>query len=188
VGQNLGAKTPERAARVTWVATAATMALLASVAAVVFAFPAQAMRIFIDDPAVVAEGVLFLRIIAPFWAFFGGVMVIQGGFRGAGDTRVAMALSILSRWVFRVPVAIALAFAWTLTIPGVDITLNGFAIGVEGIWWAFSTGAFLSFLVAVAWFRLGNWQEGVIEESEEPGTGPGPAAADTDGDAEFVDD
>jgi len=191
VGQNLGAKTPERAARVTWVATAATMALLAAVAAIVFAFPAHAVRFFVDDPDVVAEGVVFLRIVAPFWTFFGGVMVIQGGFRGAGDTKVAMALSILSRWVFRVPVAIALAFAWTLTIPGVGVTLNGFAVGVEGIWWAFSTGAFLSFIVAVAWFRLGNWQEGVIDEGEEPGAGEGPdpmAGGETESDAEFVDD
>ena len=74
-----------------------------------------------------------------------------------------MALSFLSRWVFRVPVAVALAFT-TVTVPVVGSTLDvGPSIGVEGIWAAFSVGAFLSFLVAAFWFRLGRWTEGVIE-------------------------
>ncbi|SNZ15920.1 putative efflux protein, MATE family [Natronoarchaeum philippinense] len=203
VGQNLGAKTPDRAARVTWVATAATMALLGAAAALVFAFPAQAIGVFIDDPAVIAEGVVFLRVIAPFWAFFGGVMVIQGGFRGAGDTKIAMALSILSRWAFRVPVALVLAFSWAVPIPGTGLALVSFGIGVEGIWWAFSVGAVLSFVIAVAWFRRGTWREGVVEERERPGRKPAGGDAETadatsdsgrrpasprEDDTEFVDD
>jgi len=186
VGQNLGAKTPDRAARVTWVATAATMGILFAAGALAFAFPARAMLIFIDDPAVVAEGVVFLRVVAPFWAFFGGVMVIQGGFRGAGDTRIALALSLLSRWVLRIPVAVVLAFAWTATLPLVGLTVGGFGIGVEGVWWAFSVGAFGSFVLAIAWFRRGTWREDIVEEREEPPIGPMPAGEE--GDAEFVDD
>jgi putative MATE family efflux protein len=186
VGQNLGAKTPDRAARVTWVATAATMGILFAAGALAFAFPARAMLIFIDDPAVVAEGVVFLRVVAPFWAFFGGVMVIQGGFRGAGDTRIALALSLLSRWVLRIPVAVVLAFAWTATLPLVGLTVGGFGIGVEGVWWAFSVGAFGSFVLAIAWFRRGTWREDIVEEREEPPVGPMPAGEE--GDAEFVDD
>jgi putative MATE family efflux protein len=186
VGQNLGAKTPDRAARVTWVATAATMGILFAAGALAFAFPARAMLIFIDDPVVVAEGVVFLRVVAPFWAFFGGVMVIQGGFRGAGDTRIALALSLLSRWVLRIPVAVVLAFAWTATLPLVGLTVGGFGIGVEGVWWAFSVGAFGSFVLAIAWFRRGTWREDIVEEREEPPVGPMPAGEE--GDAEFVDD
>jgi putative MATE family efflux protein len=186
VGQNLGAKTPDRAARVTWVATAATMGILFAAGALAFAFPARAMLIFIDDPAVVAEGVVFLRVVAPFWAFFGGVMVIQGGFRGAGDTRIALVLSLLSRWVLRIPVAVVLAFAWTATLPLVGLTVGGFGIGVEGVWWAFSVGAFGSFVLAIAWFRRGTWREDIVEEREEPPVGPMPAGEE--GDAEFVDD
>jgi putative MATE family efflux protein len=163
VGQNIGAKTPDRAARVTWVATGATMGLLFAAAGVCLAFPEFIMGIFVDDPAVVAEGRTFLYIIAPFWAFFGGTMVIQGAFRGAGQTKVALALSFLSRWVFRIPVAIALAFS-VLAVPGTDLAVQGWGIGVEGIWAAFSIGAFVSFLLAVFWFRLGRWTSGVIED------------------------
>ena len=179
VGQNLGAKTPDRAARVTWVATGGTMAFLFAAAGFCIAFPEFAMGVFIDDPAVIDAGTTFLYYIAPFWALFGGTMVIQGAFRGAGQTKVAMALSLMSRWVFRVPTAIALAFSVTVAVPGTDIVLRnlGLDVGVTGIWAAFSIGAFLSFLVAVFWFRLGRWTEGVLDESEQSGERGDPAAA-----------
>ena len=163
VGQNLGSRTPDRANEVTWTATGGTMGLLFAAAALCVVFPEFMMGVFIDDPEVIAEGVVFLWIIAPFWAFFGGTMVIQGAFRGAGQTKVAMALSFLSRWVFRVPVAIAVAFSWSLTIPQIDVTVRGVGIGVEGIWIAYAVGAFVSFVVAVFWFRLGRWTEGIID-------------------------
>ncbi len=50
VGQNLGAKTPDRAAAVARTATAGTMLVIFAVAAVLMAFPAQAMRVFVADP------------------------------------------------------------------------------------------------------------------------------------------
>ncbi|WP_368408656.1 MATE family efflux transporter [Halorussus salilacus] len=164
VGQNLGADTPDRAAEVTWKATAGTMAVLFGAGALMFAFPAEAMRVFIREPAVVAEGVDFLRIIAPFLAFFGGLMVVQGGFRGAGDTTVAMALSFLSRWVFRIPLALLFAYQGTVTLGGVSVA--GFAWGTDGLWWAWSASALGSFAVGVLWFGLGRWKEGVIEKDE----------------------
>ncbi|WP_254274671.1 MATE family efflux transporter [Haloarcula marina] len=166
VGQNLGSNRPERAVEVTWKAMVATMALLFGIAGVVTTFPAAAIRLFIDDPAVITEGIVFLRIIAPFWAFFGGVMVIQGAFRGAGTTKAAMMLSLLSRWILRVPVALVLAFAWSFTIPGSTFTVTALDWGVEGLWWAYATGGFLSFLFAVWWFKLGTWRGGAITNTE----------------------
>ncbi|KAB1197089.1 MATE family efflux transporter [Haloferax sp. MBLA0078] len=167
VGQNLGARTPDRAATVTWTAMAATMALLFTAAGLVVVFPVEAMRLFIDEQAVIDEGVTFLRIVAPSWAFFGGVMVIQGAFRGAGITKAAMALSFLSRWIFRVPVAVAVAFTWTVTIPGLG-PVSSLGWGVEGLWWAYVAGAVGSFVVAVAWFRVGTWREGVLDHDPVP--------------------
>nr|WP_302927991.1 MATE family efflux transporter [Natronocalculus amylovorans] len=162
VGQNLGSETPDRAVEVTWKATAATMGMLAVAAGLVIAFPATAMEIFISEQAVIDEGVRFLQIVAPSWAFFGGVMVIQGAFRGAGVTKVAMVLSFLSRWIFRIPLALVLAFAWTITVPGVGIEIAALDYGVSGLWVAYTTAAVLSFGVAVVWFSRGTWKDGVI--------------------------
>ncbi|WP_090379613.1 MATE family efflux transporter [Natronobacterium texcoconense] len=193
VGQNLGAKTPDRAATVTRTATAGTMLAIFGVAALLFAFPGQAMAVFVSDPAVIAEGVVFLRIMGPFWALFAGVMVIQGAFRGAGNTREAMVLSFLSRWIFRVPVALALGFT-AVTIPWIGVTVPtvpGIDLGIEGIWWAYSFGMVASFVVAVAWFRLGTWREGVIDEdADEPLGEESTQRPDVhaDGERETVDD
>ena len=178
VGQNLGAETPDRAARVTWVATASTMAILFGAATLCVLVPDAIIGIFVDDPAVIAEGRTFLYVIAPFWAFFGGTMIVQGAFRGAGQTKVAMALSFLSRWVFRVPVALLLAFSVSATLPGgLRVENLGLGIGVFGVWAAFSIGAFLSFLVAVVWFRRGGWRETLLEDSTATAERPRP---DTD--------
>ena len=158
VGQNLGADTPDRAAEVTWKAMAATMAFLFAAGALAFVYPAAAVGVFVDDPAVIDAGVVLLRILAPFWAFLGGLMVIQGGFRGAGQTTQAMALSLASRWLFRVPVAWLLAYylAW----------------GETGLWWAMAFSGVITFVVGAAWFNRGNWRQGVVD------TGPDVAAGD----------
>jgi putative MATE family efflux protein len=182
VGQNLGSETPDRAATVTYTATGATMGFLFAVGALAWIFPAGAMRVFVADSAVIDEGVRFLRIVALSWGFFGGLMVIQGGFRGAGDTRIAMVLSLLSRWGFRIPLAAALAFAWTVTVPGVGVTVAALDWGVEGLWWAYAVGAVLSFALGVVWFLRGTWREGVIERDAD-----GPGAPEVDGESPVSD-
>jgi putative MATE family efflux protein len=175
VGQNLGARTPDRAGEVAWTATGGAMAVLFGFGALLFAFPGEAMRVFIADPAVIAEGVVFLRIIAFSLAFFGGLMVIQGAFRGAGDTKKAMALSLLSRWVFRLPVM------WLLAFP--------LGLGAAGLWWGYLGTTLLAFAVGVVWFRAGTWREGIVDDepSERP---PPPEEGPPHGDESdaFVDD
>ena len=197
VGQNLGAGTPDRAVAVTRAATLGTMALLGVAGGAVWLFPAVAMRVFIDDPATVAEGVLFLRVIALSWAFFGGLMVIQGAFRGAGHTKAALALSLLSRWAVRVPLAALLAFgAVSVTfggfplgpvdVPAFDLGYVGLDWGVVGLWWAYATAAVVSFAVGVAWYLRGTWTEGVVDESDGAAVAPD-ADANDDGSGESPD-
>ncbi len=168
VGQNLGAKTPDRAAEVTWKATVGTLAVLFVAGGLMVAFPAPAIQVFTDDPKVVDAGVHFLSIIGPFLSFFGGLMVIQGGFRGAGDTRVAMVLSFLSRWILRIPLALLLAYGWTFQLG--PVAVSGLAWGVGGLWWSWSISAIGSFVAGVLWFSLGHWRQGVLEEEKQPTT------------------
>ncbi|MDZ7701869.1 MAG: MATE family efflux transporter [Halobacteriales archaeon] len=175
VGQNLGARTPDRAETVAWRATAGAMAALFGFGALAFAFPADLMRVFIDDVAVVDEGVRFLRVIAPAWGFFGGLMVIQGAFRGAGFTKHAMVLSLLSRWVLRIPVMAALAFP--------------LGLGALGLWWGWTITTVIAFVIGVVWFNQGGWRAGVLEQEEGSSPGPPPeeAVAEPGGDSEPTD-
>jgi len=170
VGQNLGANEPDRAAEVTWKGTAGAMAVLFAAGGVAYFFPATLMRVFIADPAVVDAGVVFLRVIAPFWAFMGGLMVVQGGFRGAGQTSVAFLLSLLSRWVFRVPAAVLLAY---------DLALN--PVDVTGLWWSLPISSVLAFVVGVAWFHRGGWQQSIVESERRDGPPTGDESGDDSG-------
>jgi Na+-driven multidrug efflux pump len=126
------------------------MGILLAAGGLTFAFPDVAMRVFIDDVAVIDEGVTLLRIVAPFWPLLGGLMVLQGAFRGAGETKVAFVLSVLSRWVFRIPLAWLLAYY----LP----------FAALGLWWSLSISGVAAFVVGVLWFYRGGWEEGVVEE------------------------
>lgn len=163
VGQNLGARTPDRASEVTWKATVGAMGILLAAGALVFAVPDVLMRVFIDEQPVIGEGVTLLRVVAPFWPLLGGLMVIQGAFRGAGQTKVAFVLSVLSRWVFRIPVAWLLAYY----LP----------FGAIGLWWSLSISGVAAFVVGALWFYRGGWEEGVVEE----GGGEGDVSLDAVG-------
>lgn len=59
-----------------------------------------------------------------------------------------MVLSILNRWVFRLPLAALLG--WTL------------GLGTAGMWWAFLISDTLGFAVGAAWLQLGRWQKRLV--------------------------
>jgi Na+-driven multidrug efflux pump len=75
--------------------------------------------------------------------------------------------------VFRIPIALLLAYQWAWTVPLLGVTISGFAWGPTGIWWAWSIGSLASFVLGAVWFSLGRWREGVLDEG-----GPSPTAAD----------
>jgi putative MATE family efflux protein len=63
VGQNLGAQKPDRAERAVWQTAFYNMLFLAAVGIVFVFFPEPIIRLFTNDPAVIAYGVDLLRII-----------------------------------------------------------------------------------------------------------------------------
>ena len=149
VGQNLGALQSQRATRVAWTATWGALALvgLAGLASVLFAVPI--VDIFVDDPAVIAEGASFLRITGWGFGLGGALMVISGAFQGAGSTGTSMLLALINRWALRVPLAALLA--WPL------------GMGVTGIWWAYLIAEIGGFALGAAWMRWGSWQKNLVQ-------------------------
>jgi Na+-driven multidrug efflux pump len=78
--------------------------------------------------------------------------VIQGGFRGSGDTRTAMVFAFLGFIVFRS------AFAYALAVPG------GF--GATGVWYGEALANVLMALAVAGSFLQGSWAEGVIDDGD----------------------
>ena len=154
VGQNLGAGNDDRAARSVWFAatTGAGIMLLVTVLAVTFAEPI--VGVFIGDvpdaPATIANGVAYLRTRAVEFTFIGITQVLLGAFRGAGNTKIAMTISIVTLWVGRVGSVSVLVFVlgW----------------GTTGIWVGMAVGNVLGVVVAIPWFLRGTWRERYIDD------------------------
>ncbi len=119
VGQNLGAGRADRARAAGWLTASYAAALGALVGVVFVAFPDVMVGIFTDDPAVIADGAIYLRAMALAQISMGFEIVLESALGGAGYTVMPMLWNAVFT-AARIPLA-----AW---LAGV--------MGVAGVWWA----------------------------------------------------
>jgi Na+-driven multidrug efflux pump len=147
VGQNLGAKKPERAARSGWIAAGIVSLILSIFSVLFFVIPSMIGAVFSPDQGTIQASATYLRILALSQVFMGIEIVLVGAFSGAGDTVPPLAyLAPLN--VARIPLAYLLAGT------------AGF--GINGVWWAISGTSILKGLV-IAWlFYRGGWKRKMV--------------------------
>jgi len=148
VGQNLGARKPERAERAVWLTGVYNMIFLGLVSVVFIAIPGPLIRLFHNDPAVVAFGVACLRIISYGYIFFAWGMVTVQCFNGAGDTMTPTWVNFFCFWLFQIPLAYYLA--------------QTVEIGPSGVFWAIAISYSMSAVVGLILFRRGRWKTRAI--------------------------
>jgi putative MATE family efflux protein len=172
VGQNLGAGQRDRALAIARLSAWVALGTLTAAGLVVFALARPLSAVLIPgDPAVIAESARLLHIMSPAFGLLGLQIGLAGSFRGAGDTRRAMTLALVSMWMFRFP------FAYLLS--------HHTRLGHVGIWWSFPASYAASALVAWVWFRGGRWLDArptardreVEEVAEEAVADEGPPPA-----------
>jgi putative MATE family efflux protein len=144
VGQNLGAKKPDRAERSVWITGWVNMILLGIIGLILVLFPETFIRFFIDDENVVKSGVLGLRIVSIGFIAYGLGMVLVNSFNGAGDTSTPLKINIFAFWLIEIPLA------WLLAIKA------GF--NEEGVFIAIVIAESLMTIVALIVFRRGKWK------------------------------
>lgn len=145
VGQNLGAKQPERAEKSVMLTTKYNAIFMGFVMVLFIFCSSPIIRFFTHDEAVIAYGALALQIIGCGYIFYGIGMVMTQALNGAGDTKTPTIINFVCFWLFQVPLAYFLA-------KGVNMS---------------STGAFIAIPVAetlialVAWyyFKKGKWKD-----------------------------
>lgn len=120
VGQNIGAKQFERAKRVSLLARRMTLGISLALGIVVLVFPEEIMRVFTQDPELVAIGKTYLTISPFAYILFGSYFAFYGAFQGAGKTH----LPLITNLVY-----------WTVAV--LAATTLSQTIGIEGIWLAF---------------------------------------------------
>ncbi|MFH1237462.1 MAG: MATE family efflux transporter [Candidatus Aenigmatarchaeota archaeon] len=140
VGQNLGAEKPDRAREGVKLASYATILFMLFFSAVWFLTPESLFIPFTSDPAILATGAMYFRIIALGYVFMGLNFVLGGALQAAGRTDLQLIINI-TRWV----VVISLAYFFASFM------------GLDGVWLGFPIGNFAGFLLAYSLFRSGYW-------------------------------
>ena len=145
VGQNLGAKQPDRAERSVWITGWWNMAFLSVVSFCYVVFDEQLVGVFTSEPAVLAAGADALRIIAYGYVLFSWGLVMPQAFNGAGDTMTPTKINFFCFWLFEIPLAYVLAMQ--------------LSTGVHGVYWAVVFAEAAASLIAIVLFRRGKWKD-----------------------------
>ncbi|MEM7550583.1 MAG: MATE family efflux transporter, partial [Bacteroidota bacterium] len=105
VGQNLGAKKPDRAESSVWKCAFYNMIFLGVISLVFGIWAETVVGIFNSEPEVVKYGAIALRFICIGYVFFAYAMVIGQAFNGAGDTKTPTVINFFVSWLFEAPFA-----------------------------------------------------------------------------------
>ena len=148
VGQNLGAKKPDRAELSVWRTGLYNMLFLGGVGLIFIVFAERLIGLFTNDPAVFPLAVSGLRLLSYGYVSYAYGMVLTAALNGAGDTFTPTVMNLISFWICQIPVAWFLAFRTSL--------------GPRGVFVAVVIGDTLLAVLSILWFRRGKWKETVV--------------------------
>jgi putative MATE family efflux protein len=148
VGQNLGAKHPDRAEMSVWRASNISAGFLCTVGIGFLLGAPWLVSVFTSEVEVAQYAVSYLRIVSLGFPFYAYGMVVSQSFNGAGDTRTPTYINLLVFWALQIPLAWGLSRYTSFGPQGVFATL------------AFSFSIFA--VVSVLAFRRGNWKRVLV--------------------------
>jgi putative MATE family efflux protein len=144
VGQNLGAKRPDRSEQAVWRTGVYNMLFMGSIGVFFLFFATPTVRLFVSDPEVVTIAAAALRTLSYGNIGYAYGMVMLQAFNGAGDTMTPTIVNFFGFWLFQIPLAWWLAFHVGLEAHGVflAIVISECAIAA----------------VSIVLFRRGRWK------------------------------
>lgn len=145
VGQNLGAKKPDRAERSAWVCGFVNTGFLILIGISFYLFSDNLIRLFTQELDVIEVGARCLRIIAVGYLFYGMGMVMVQAFNGAGDTVTPTWLNFICFWMIEIPLA------WFLAM---NLGMNE-----NGVFWSIVIAESTFGIIAIWIFSKGRWKE-----------------------------
>lgn len=144
IGQNLGAKDPERAEQIGWRITRAGVVFVSTLSLPIFIWPEVFASPVARHPEVLWETARYLRMNMLSEPFMALSAILGGCLQGAGDTKGTMLIIVTAMWIIRLP------FAWFLGIEA------GF--GAAGVWTAMVVSMIFQGILMTARFRNGKWK------------------------------
>jgi putative MATE family efflux protein len=144
VGQNLGAKKPERAERAVYVTGGYNAVYLVAVATILIFAPHFVVSFFSPDLVVSGYAADCLRIIGYGNLTYAFGMVMVQAFNGAGDTITPTMINIVSFWLCEIPLG------WFLA--------NHTSLRVDGVFTAIPVANTVMTVISLIVFARGNWK------------------------------
>jgi MATE family, multidrug efflux pump len=144
VGQNLGAREPERAEKSVWRTGFYNMVFLGGLGVFFILFAEPVIRLFTTDPAIVPLAAACLRLLSYGNIFYAYGMVMVQAFNGAGDTVTPTIVNVFCYWLWEIPLAYWLAIHAGLQARGAFLSIP-IAEGTLAI-------------VSMILFRRGRWK------------------------------
>jgi putative MATE family efflux protein len=148
VGQNLGAKRPDRSERAVWLAGLYNMTFLTLVGIVFFTAARPLVGLFRPEAAVIPIAVTCLQYVSLGYPFYAWGMIMEQAFNGAGDATTPTWINLFCYWLLQLPVA------WYLA--------NRAGLGPRGVYLGICGAESVLAMVAVVLFRRGGWKKAVV--------------------------
>ena len=147
--QNIGAQKLDRVKAGFTAGLKLVWALCVPVVLLYFFWGKALMGFFLDAPTELAlsSGMIFLRILSPFYFVVSAKLVADGILRGAGMMKKFM-VATFTDLILRV----VLAFV-----------LSGTALGSTGIWCAWPIGWAVATVLSIMFYRTGPWNRAIAE-------------------------
>lgn len=144
VGQNLGAKQPDRAEKSVWRTGLLNVIFMGVVMIIYLVFAYNIVEFFTDDTEVILRAAECLYIFSVGYLFYAFGMVLVQSFNGAGDTRTPTIMNFFIFWMMQIPLAYLLA---------ITLSLNS-----AGVYWAIVISESTFTIVGYFLFKRGKWK------------------------------
>ncbi|MDD2907557.1 MAG: MATE family efflux transporter [Candidatus Gracilibacteria bacterium] len=154
VGQNVGAKNIARATEIAKVSSIISFLVLTFIGIISFIFAPYLISFFIHgDNEILAGGTRFLHIVSLSFGLIGLQMSINGVFRATGNMVTTLVLTLVSQWIFQLPIAFILSKYTSL--------------GVDGLWYAIVITNLIMVFINISLFIKGDWKKTNITKEEK---------------------
>lgn len=151
VGNAMGEGDEKKMDRLARLLILITTGLMTITGALLFIFPEFMMRIFTQDPDVIAAGVVALRIVAVSEPIYGALIMLEGIFNGVGNTKTTFIVGVGTMWGIRVLFTFLCVYV--------------FHLGLASVWVCMVAENVAKALILGFLFLRGNWKRGAARYS-----------------------
>lgn len=144
VGQNLGAKQPDRAQESVLLTTKYNVIFMSLVTVLFVFFSDFIISLYTEDRIILEYGSQALKIMGLGFIFYGVGMVMIQSLNGAGDTKTPTWINVFCFWVIQIPLA------WLLAVH--------FKLGPIGAFIAIPSAEVVLACLAFYFFKKGKWK------------------------------